>query len=227
MNISQTPVVASSANPAVPIARVFDNDRSSAAYRLRIALHLKRLDPRRDHVVIHGAAATHRESAYAGINPQRLVPAIELADGTVLTQTLAIIEYLDELVPAPPLLPTSAVARAAARSVALAVACDIHPFGTPRVGLYLGEAAGLSPDAVRDWTRHWIREGLDSLERLLATHRKGRYAIDDVPGIADIFLAPQALVAERQGFDLGQWPILAEVVASLRLLPAFSETVPA
>lgn len=226
MNIIQTPVVPPHASHAVPIARVFDNDRSSAAYRLRIALHLKQLDPKRDPVAIHGAAATHREPAYAGINPQRLVPAIELVDGTVLTQTLAIIEFLDELVPAPPLLPRHAVARAAARSVALAVACDIHPFGTPRVGLYLGETAGLSTDAVRDWTRHWMREGLDAVERLVATHRNGRYAIDDAPGIADIFLAPQALVAERLGFELGQWPILAEVVASLRRLPAFRDTVP-
>ncbi|MGV6876313.1 maleylacetoacetate isomerase [Pseudochelatococcus sp. B33] len=206
--------------------KLYDNDRSSAAYRVRIALHLKGLDPERNMIVIHGSQAENRTPAYASINPQRLVPALGVEDGSTLTQSLAIIEYIDELHPEPILLPSAPLAKARARAIALTAACDIHPFGTPRVAAYLTDNKDFSEDDVRSWVRHWIREGLDSLEVLIAAHRNGTFAIGDVPTIADIFLVPQALVAERLGLELDTWLNIAEIVRRCRLLPAFRETEP-
>lgn len=206
--------------------KFFDCNRSSAAYRVRIALALKGLAPERILIDIHGEAAEHLKPSYVSVNPQKLVPALVDDEGRVLTQSLAIIEYLDEIAPRPPLLPGSAADRALARSIALAIACDIHPFGTPRVARFLASDLQLDSARTAGWARHWIRSGLEAVEDLISRRRTGPFAAGATPTIADIVLLPQVLVAERNQIDLGDLTALAAVVAELRTLPEFVETAP-
>jgi maleylpyruvate isomerase len=207
--------------------KLYDNEISSAASRVRIALALKGVTAERIPVAILGAAAEQRSAAYLSVNPQGLVPALLTDEGELLTQSLAIVEYLDELYPEPALLPRAPSARAHARAIALAVAAEIHPLVTPRVAGLLRTAHGLDTDDIDAWKRHWISEGMDAVEALLARRPAGRLSSGDTPTLADVFLFPQALNAERAGLALVRWPHIAAVVDALRAIPAFAANAPA
>ncbi|EJL56470.1 maleylacetoacetate isomerase [Rhizobium sp. CF122] len=206
--------------------KLFEDKISSAASRVRIALALKGRDVERETIGILGADAINRKPEYLQVNPQGLVPALLTDEGVLLTQSLAIIEYLDERYREPPLLPGKLEDRAFARTVALAVAADIHPLLPPRVTAYLG-SIDLSTEDIADWSRHWIRVGLTAVDELLARRQTGRYAAGDAPSLADICLFPQAVNAERIGLSLDQWPRIAALMARLREIPAFADNGPA
>jgi len=197
--------------------------RSSASYRVRIALNLKGLAP--DLAFVHLRKGEQRDPAYAALNPERLVPALEV-DGQVLTQSLAIVEYLDETHPAPPLLPADPLGRARVRGLAQLVACDIHPIDNLRVLNHL-KTMGHAQDAVDDWYRHWIAVGLTALEaRLAGDPRTGRFCHGDSPGLADLVLVPQLYNARRFGCPLGAYPTLLRIDEECRALPAFAAAAP-
>jgi len=198
--------------------------RSSAAFRVRIALNLKELDY--DSAFIHLRRGDQAEAAFLGVNPQGLVPALD-ADGETLIQSLPIIEYLDEKHPTPPLLPRDAVGRARVRALAAIVACDIHPINNLRVLRYLQRPLGHDHAAIETWYNHWIEEGFRALERLLAEDRRtGRFCHGDQPGLADIALVPQVVNAERYRLDLGPFPTIARIFATCMTLDAFAAAHP-
>jgi maleylpyruvate isomerase len=201
-----------------------DYFRSSAAYRLRIALNLKGLEPERRFV--HLRKGEQRAAGYLEMNPQGLVPTLVVGD-TVLTQSLAIIEYLDETHPEPPFLPRDSAERAWVRAVALAIACDIHPLNNLRVLQYLTGPLGVS-DAARDtWYSHWCDVGLKALETQLARESAtGRFCHGDTPTLADICLVPQLANARRVPLDLGRFPTLLRIEAACNAVPAFADAAP-
>jgi maleylpyruvate isomerase len=207
--------------------KLYDNEISSAASRVRIALALKGVTAERIPVAILGAAAEQRSPGYLAVNPQGLVPALLTDEGELLTQSLAIVEYLDERYPEPPLLPAAPAARAQARAIALAVAAEIHPLVTPRVAGLLRRTHGLDTADIDAWKRHWIAEGMDALEALLARRPAGRLSSGDRPTLPDVFLFPQALNAERAGLALARWPHIDAIVGALRAIPAFAGNAPA
>ncbi|UXU76642.1 MULTISPECIES: maleylacetoacetate isomerase [unclassified Paracoccus (in: a-proteobacteria)] len=191
--------------------------RSSAAYRVRIALGLKGLDYRR--VAVDLTVGDQRAAPHLALNPQGLVPALEI-DGLVLTQSLAIIEYLDQTRPEPPLLPADAAGRARVRALALAIACDLHPLSNLRVLNRVEALAG--PEARAAWNRDNIAQGLAAFEALLAQGgMSGRYCHGDRPGIADCTLIPQLYNASRWGVDWAHLPRIAAVAAACAEHPAF------
>jgi maleylpyruvate isomerase len=196
--------------------------RSSAAWRVRIALNLKGL--RADQAFHHLRHGGQRAPDYLKLNPQGLVPALETDTGAVLTQSLAICEWLEEGWPDPPLLPRGHDARAAVRSFALAIACDIHPVQNLKVLKRLRQA-GLPEDEVAGWARWIIQDGLDACEAMLA-HRPGRFCFGDAPGLADLCLVPQLGNARRFGCDLQALPRLLAAEAACAALPAFADAVP-
>jgi len=200
--------------------------RSSAAYRVRIALALKGLPyesvPR--HLLRHGGE--QRSPEYLALNPQGLVPALE-HDGHVVTQSLAICEYLEEVHPHPPLLPADPRGRAAVRAMALAVACDIHPLNNLSVLQYLRAELGQGDESVTRWISHWIDRGFTALEQLIARHSaNGRYCFGDSVTLADVFLVPQVANSRRVQLDLAPYPRLAAVARHLESLPAFAAARP-
>jgi maleylacetoacetate isomerase len=200
--------------------------RSSAAYRVRIVLALKGLDyesvPR--HLLRDGGE--QRRPDYLALNPQGLVPALE-HDGHVLTQSLAICEYLDERFPEPPLLPAGLHERATVRAMALAVACDIHPLNNLRVQQYLRDGLGQDEAAVSGWVQHWISEGFGALDTLVGRHSlDGRHCFGGSVTLADACLVPQVYNARRAGLDLASWPRLAAVASYLESLPGFAAARP-
>lgn len=198
--------------------------RSSAAYRVRIALNLKNLSY--DSIPKALAKGEHRTPEYLAVNPQGLIPAIE-TDGVVLSQSLAIIEYLNERYPEPPFLPDTPVARAHVRSLALAVACDIHPLNNLRVLNYLRNELGQGDEGVNTWYRHWINEGFKGLEVELARHStQRRFCYGDALSIADICLVPQVFNANRFKVDLAPFPTIAAISSHLEGLPAFAAARP-
>jgi maleylacetoacetate isomerase len=200
--------------------------RSSAAYRVRIALALKGLayESVARHLLRDGGE--QRRPDYLAVNPQGLVPALE-DDGVVLTQSLAICEYLEERFPQPPLLPVTARDRAAVRAMALAVACDIHPLNNLRVLQYLRSELGQDDAGVARWARHWIASGFEALEQLLARHSgDGRHCFGRSVTLADVCLVPQVANARRVQLDLAPWPRIAAVTAHLESLPAFAAARP-
>jgi maleylpyruvate isomerase len=201
--------------------------RSSAAYRVRIALNLKGIayDAAPVHLLRNGGEQL--SDAYRAINPAMLLPALE-DDGNVIGQSLAIIEYLEETQPQTPLLPSDPAGRARVRALALTVAADTHPLGNLRVLKYLtGELA--VPDEVKlAWQQHWLRTGMSSLEALLANDpRTGRYCHGDTPTLADCCLVPQVFSAQRFGVDLAPYPTIARIHAACNELPAFQQAHPA
>ena len=196
--------------------------RSSAAYRVRIALNLKGLEfSQANHDLRTGA---QRSEGFRTLNPQGLVPALEL-DGEAFTQSGAIIELLDELYPEPPLLPREAHARAHARAMAALIACDIHPLNNLRVLSVLRGDLDANEVQVSGWITRWITEGFAALERLIARHG-GAYAFGDQPGIVDCHLIPQVYSAERFKVDLSPYPRLRAVADHARAHPAFAAAHP-
>jgi maleylacetoacetate isomerase len=206
--------------------KLYDYFRSSAAYRVRIALNLKGIAP--DRAFVHLARAQQRTDAYLALNPQGLVPALELDDGEVLTQSLAIIDWLDETYREPPLLPEDATARARVRSIALAIACDIHPLNNTRVLNYLSHTLGVSDEQRSGWYKYWIDQGFEALElRLAREPQTGRYCHGDTPTLADVCLVPQVANARRYNLDLAPYPTIARIDAACSELPAFVAAAPA
>jgi len=202
---------------------LYDYFRSSAAYRLRIALALKGLSVERRFVNLLKDGGAQKSEAYRRINPQALVPALELDDGTVLTQSLAIIEYLDALQPEPRLIPADPVLAAKARAVALAIACDIHPLGNLRVLSYLQNELALGEEAVAAWRERWVCEGLAAIERLIAP---APFTFGAEPTIADICLAPQLFYAARYAISLEPFPRVRAVGEACDAHPAFRAAHP-
>lgn len=201
--------------------------RSSAAYRVRIALGLKGLSCEQAAVHLVKDGGQQFSDAYRALNPQSLVPALE-DGGVVLSQSLAIIEYLDETHPQPPLLPPDAAGRARVRSLALAIACDIHPLNNLRVLRYLKTTLGAGDEAKDAWYRHWIMDGFTALEaRLSREAETGRYCHGDAPGMADAVLVPQVFNAERFDCDLTAFPTLRRINAACLDVPAFQAAHPA
>jgi maleylacetoacetate isomerase len=197
--------------------------RSSAAFRVRIALNLKGLayEP----VFVHLAKGEHRAAAYAKVNPQALLPTLELDDGTRLTQSLAIIEYLDEKHPQKPLLPKDAQERARVRSLSYLIASEIHPLNNLRVLQHLKRALNQSEDQVNAWYRHWIADGLAKLEAELASS-KGRFCHGDTPTMADCCLVPQIFNAKRYQSDLAPYPQTMRAFEACMQLEAFDRAQP-
>jgi maleylacetoacetate isomerase len=198
--------------------------RSSAAFRVRIALNLKGLayEP----AFVHLGRAEHRKPEYAEINPQALVPTLE-ADGVRLVQSLAIIEYLEERHPSPPLLPKDAAGRARVRSISLLVACEIHPLNNLRVLQHLKRALGQNDEQVNAWYRHWIADGFQKLEAELARAATGRFCHGETPTMADCCLVPQVFNAQRYQCDAAPYPTVMGVFAECMKLDAFDRAQPA
>lgn len=205
--------------------KLYDYFRSSAAFRVRIALNLKGL-AHEDHF-IHLRKGEQRDAEYLKVNPQGLVPAL-VDDGHVLTQSLAIIEYLDETRPDPALLPRDALGRARVRALAQIVACEIHPLNNLRVLNYLAKDLGLSEEKRNGWYRHWVAEGLAGFERMLAqTRGTGAYCHGEQPTLADICLIPQIFNAKRFDCDLSPYGEVMRIFAACMRLPAFDAAQPA
>lgn len=196
--------------------------RSTASWRVRIALGLKGLEA--EQVFHHLRKGEQRAPEYLALNPQGLLPAFVTDDGKVLTQSLAIIEYLDEIAPQPPLLPSDPVLKAKVRAVAKVVACDIHPVQNLKVLQRLRDL-GLDEQAVQGWAADTIEEGLDAVDRLLA-EQSGPFAFGDAPTLADLAIVPQLGNARRFGVEL-RWPRLLAIEAACLDLPAFQKAAPA
>jgi maleylacetoacetate isomerase/maleylpyruvate isomerase len=192
--------------------------RATAPYRVRIGLALKGVAY--DYAALDLIAGDQKGEAYRAVNPQGLTPALDLGDGTVLTQSLAILEWLEETRPTPPILPRSAVDRATVRAMAGIIACDIHPLNNTRVGHKLA-ALGVAADTVTgDWMHTWMREGFDALEPLVSRHG-GQFAFGDTPTLADCCLVPQVYSARRFKLDLTPWPVLTGAADRAAMHPAF------
>jgi maleylpyruvate isomerase len=206
--------------------KLFTYFRSSAAFRVRIALNLKGIDYQPACVDLRPPASAQRTPEFLAVNPQGLVPALQHG-GTTVTQSLAIIEYLDELYPQPPFLPASPADRAHVRAMALTVACDIHPLNNLRVLKYLRAPLGHDEDTVNTWYQHWIATGFRSLEedakRLTGDDR---HLFGNSVTLADICLVPQMYNARRLQCDLDPYPTLCAICAHLESLPAFAEAAP-
>lgn len=206
--------------------KLYQHLRSSASYRVRIALALKGLDC--DSQIVDLLRGDQLTPDFARRNPAKLVPLLE-DEGVLVAQSLAIIEYLDERHPEPPLLPRgSAADRAWVRQLALAVACDIHPLNNLRVLRHLGATAGFDEARRNDWARHWIAEGFAALEtELAASPRRGRCCFGDAPTLADVCLIPQMVNATRVDLDLAPYPTLRQIERHCMGLDAFARTHPA
>jgi maleylacetoacetate isomerase len=198
--------------------------RSSAAFRVRIALNLKKLDY--ESVFVHLRRNDQSKPDYRAVNPQGLVPTLEDGEASLI-QSLAIIEYLDETHPQPPLLPPAPADRARVRALADIVACDIHPINNLRVLRYLTHQLGHGEDAIGAWYNHWIDEGFQALERLLAGDRRtGTFCHGDTPSLADIALVPQVVNAERYRLDLAPYPTIAGIHERCMQIDAFAAAHP-
>jgi maleylacetoacetate isomerase len=202
--------------------RLYTYWRSSAAYRVRITLNLKGLAWEQTPIDLR--SGVQNEQDYGRLNPSNLVP-LWVEEAGSLTQSLAIIEYLDELHPDPPLLPADPWRRAEARAAAYSIACDIHPVNNLRVQTYLKVRLGADQAATDDWVRHWITLGFTALEATASAHG-GPYLLGDQPTLADVCLVPQMYNARRVGADLSRFPQLQSVDAALTQLPAFRDAAP-
>lgn len=206
--------------------KLYDYFRSSAAFRVRIALNLKGLAPERSFV--HLRKGDQHADEYLALNPQGLVPSLVTDAGEVLTQSLAILEWLDETYPHPPLLPADAGGRARVRAIALSIACDIHPIDNLRVLNYLTGTLGVSEEQRKGWYKYWIDVGLEALEtRLARESATGTFCHGDAPTIADVCLVPQLANARRIAFDFTPFPTLTRIEAACLALPAFADAAPA
>lgn len=198
--------------------------RSSAAFRVRIALALKGMEAQPAYH--HLRKGEQRTPEYLALNPQGLVPALETKGG-VLTQSMAIIEYLDETVPGASLLPIDALGRARVRSLAQTVACDIHPIDNLRVLNYLRSELAQDEASVERWFNHWIAIGFDAIEVRLGEPQTGRFMHGDAPTLADICLVPQVTNAGNFKLDLAPYPRIRRIYDEAMALPAFANAAPA
>ncbi|MFT3761097.1 MAG: maleylacetoacetate isomerase [Pseudoxanthomonas sp.] len=206
--------------------RLYSYWRSSAAYRVRIGLNLKGLPYETVPVHLLRDGGQQNAPEYAAQNPQRLVPVLA-HDDQVLRQSLAILEYLEETWPQPPLLPADAAGRARVRALAQLIACDVHPLNNLRVLQYLEREWDAPPPRREAWVRHWIVEGFAALEKLLAGDAAtGAFCHGERPGLADCCLAPQVYNARRFGVDLTAFPTIARIEAACLALPAFDAARP-
>jgi maleylacetoacetate isomerase len=200
--------------------------RSSAAYRLRIAFGLKGLAPDLIPVHLTKDGGQQKTDAYRGVNPQALVPSLLTDDGDVLTQSPAILEWLEETYPEPPLLPRDPLVRAHVRAFANVTCCDIHPLQNLRVLQYLRREYDKDQSAIDAWCRKWLGDGLAACEALAVRHGEHLFCFGDAPGLADVCLVPQLYSADRFGVDLGSMPRLRAIRAACDLLPAFTAAHP-
>ncbi len=199
--------------------------RSSAAYRMRIALNLKGLDYRK--ISIHLRDGAQFSADYSRINPQHQVPTLETEEGDLLVQSPAIFEWLEESYPEPPLLPPDPLGRQRVRAMAAVPGCDIHPIGNLRVLQYLQNELGQDQEAVTAWARHWIELGFAGLERMLAGHpATGAFCHGDAPTMADVFLVPQLFNAARFGADMDRFPTIRRIGETCNAHDAFERAAP-
>ena len=200
--------------------------RSSASYRVRIALNLKGLSYEQAPIHLRRGGGEQFSATYKAVNPQALVPALE-DGGRILIQSLAIMEYLDERYPNPPLLPREPADKALVRSMAMIIACEIHPIQNLRVLVYLKNHLKQSDDELNHWARHWINLGLSALEPMVVSApKRGKFCFQDTPTLADICLVPQLANARRFGCDLSSFPALTAIEAYCMTLPAFVNAAP-
>ena len=197
--------------------------RSSASYRVRIALELKGLQY--DYVAVHIARGEHKKEPYAALSADTLVPLLEV-DGQKFSQSMAIIEYLDETHPAPAMLPSDSVGRAHVRALAQSIACDVHPINNLRILKYLVNELKLDDDAKNAWYRHWCREGLEAFERQLARGPASTFCHGDTPTLADCCLVPQIFNAQRFNVNFEGLPRTLAVYEACMALPAFQRAQP-
>jgi maleylpyruvate isomerase len=199
--------------------------RSGTSHRLRIALELKGLNP--DYLPVDLRVDEQTRPPYQQINPQGLVPALTLDDGRTLIQSPAIIEWLEERHPEPPLLPRDPEARAQVRALAAIVGCDVHPINNRRILQYLRRHMGADEAAINAWCGTWITAGFDAIEALLASDpRRGAFCFGAAPTLADVYLVPQVESARRFGVDLARWPLITAVDQACAALPAFARAAP-
>jgi maleylpyruvate isomerase len=207
--------------------KLYSYFRSSAAYRVRIALNLKGVSYEMVPIHLTKDGGRQHTPEFRTINPQARVPALVLPGGEVLTQSMAIIEYLDEIHPEPPLLPPDAVGRAKVRAIAQAIACDIHPLNNLRVLEYLLHTLGVSRQQKDGWYKYWIDVGFEALETQLAReHETGRFCHGDAPTLADVCLVPQLANARRMSVDLSPYPTLTRIEAECLALAPFAAAAP-
>lgn len=202
--------------------KLYSYFRSGAAYRVRIALNLKGLDYELAlvHLLLDGGE--HLSAEYRAVNPQARVPALEI-DDQIITQSPAILEWIEEAHPNPPLLPKEPLARARVRAVASIICCDIHPLGNVSVQNWLKGEFGATPEQVREWLGHWMNEGFAAIEALIGD---GPFCFGDAPTFADVCLVPQVFAARRFGVPLDRFPRIVAAAAACEALPAFQKAAP-
>ena len=206
--------------------KLYSYFRSSASYRVRIALQLKGLPYEYLPVHLLRDGGQQLQPAYRALNPDALVPTL-LDDDHILIQSVAMVEYLDETHPEPPLLPGSALDRAHIRALALEVACEIHPLNNLRVLKYLKHTLGVAEEAKDAWYRHWVELGFESVNtNLVRSGKAGRFCFGDTPTLADICLVPQVFNAQRFNIDVARYPAIAKVFDACMALPAFQQAEP-
>jgi maleylpyruvate isomerase len=199
--------------------------RSGTSHRLRIALNLKGLAT--EYVAVDLRTEAHQSADYKALNPQGLVPTL-VKGGKVMTQSPAIIEWLEETHPTPALLPTSPDDRAHVRALAAMVACDIHPINNRRILEYLRHTLKTDEAAINTWCGHWITQGFDAYEAMLAADpKRAGFSFGDRPGLADVYLVPQVESARRFKLDMARWPLITAVDAACMALEAFQKAAPA
>lgn len=203
--------------------KLYDYFRSSAAYRVRITLNLKGLTA--EHVPVHLVrdGGEHKKAPYLSVNPQGLLPALELDDGTALAQSLAILEYLEETHPEPALLPADPLARARVRAICQMVACEIHPLNNLRTLQYLKNELGHDQETVNTWYAHWINNGFAAIDRVIGSDG---YCFGGALTLADACLVPQIFNAHRFNVDLAPYPNVAKVEAVCGSMEAFAKAHP-
>lgn len=204
--------------------KLYNYFRSSASFRVRIALALKGLPY--EYVPVHLAKGEHKQAVYADIAADQLVPVLELDDGTLLSQSMAIIEFLDETHPTPALVPPDALGRARVRALAQSIACEIHPVNNLRVLKYLSKELKVDEDAKNTWYRHWVRTGLESFERQLAQGPASTYCYGDTPTLADCCLVPQIFNGQRFNTNFDGLPRTMAAFDACMALPAFQQAQP-
>jgi maleylacetoacetate isomerase/maleylpyruvate isomerase len=203
--------------------KLYNYFRSSASFRVRIALHLKGLPY--EYIPVHIAKGEHKQAAYSAVAADNLVPSL-LVDGEHLSQSMAIIEYLDETHPEPALLPSDALGRAHVRALAQSIACEIHPINNLRVLKYLSATLGVSEDQKNAWYRHWVRDGLEAFERQLAQGPQSTYCFGHNPTLADCCLVPQIFNGKRFNVGFDGLPLTMAAFDACMKLDAFQKAQP-